>query len=425
LERSIQVTRKTTNHDLSEPLAAAARAMSGGELVIVRDENDPAAGAYLVTIARSIDPTKINFMVTHGRGHICIAMQEPRMQALGVPLMATESPFSRRLAFGASIEASRDVTTGISASDRANTVLAASAEGACPDDIVMPGHVFPIQVRTGGVMSKADIPEASVDLCLLADESDSAAMCAILDEEGEVASPGYVAELAKKFSLEQVTVGDVVAHRLRRELVVERIAERVIEADSVGEFRAIVYRNELDPHEHMALVVGDLTGEAAVPVRVHSQCLTGDVLGSTRCDCGDQLTLAMTKIATEGRGAIIYMHQEGRGIGLGNKIQAYALQDCGRDTVEANLELGFEEDLREYGIAAQILKDLGIRRVRLLTNNPQKIEGLERYGVEVVSRDPIETSPHAENLHYLRTKRAKLGHLLDENSLESKTEPES
>jgi 3,4-dihydroxy 2-butanone 4-phosphate synthase/GTP cyclohydrolase II len=410
---------------MAESLAAATRALARGELVVVRDENDPATGAYLVGIALRMDPAKINFMVTHARGHVCIAMQEPRMQALGIPLMATDSPFSRRLAFGASIEARRGVTTGISASDRANTVLAAAADGACPADIVMPGHVFPIQVRSGGVMSKADTPEAAVDLCLLADEKDSAAMCAILDEDGEVAGPAYVGALAKKFSLEQVTVGEVVGHRLRRELVVERIAERQIEADSVGEFRAIVYRNDLDPHEHMALVAGDLTGEAAVPVRVHSQCLTGDVLGSTRCDCGDQLNLAMLKIAKEGRGAIIYMHQEGRGIGLGNKIQAYALQDCGRDTVEANLELGFEEDLREYGIAAQIMKDLGIRRVRLLTNNPQKIEGLERYGVEVVSRDPIETSPHAENLHYLRTKRAKLGHLLDEMSLEGESETES
>jgi len=408
-----------------ESLRSACRALGRGDLVIVCDENDATAAAYLVAVGRRIDPAKINFMVTHARGHVCVALREGRMQDLGIPMMATESPFSRRLAFGASIEASRGVTTGISAADRANTILAVSADNASPADIVMPGHVFPIQVRLGGVMSKADIPEAAVDLCVLTEDADSAALCAILDDDGEVASMEYVARFAEEFSFEKVTVDEVVAHRLRGELVVERVAEREIEVDGVGSFRAIVYRNDLDPHEHMALIVGDLAGDPPVPVRVHSQCLTGDVLGSTRCDCGDQLALAMKRIAKEGRGAIVYMHQEGRGIGLGNKIRAYALQDCGRDTVEANLELGFEEDLREYGITAQILKDLGIHRVRLLTNNPQKIEGLERYGVEVVAREPIEVSPHAENLHYLRTKRSKLGHLLDDSRLDGDPERDS
>jgi len=336
-------------------------------------------------------------------------------------MMVADTPFSRRLAFGASIEASRGVTTGISAADRAVTILAASAPDAQPGDIVMPGHVFPVLVRKGGVLFKAALPEAAVDLVSMTGEGDAVALCAVLDDEGAVATQEQLAELAKRFGLEQVAVGDVVAHRLRYELVVQRVAERPIDSALGGTFQAIVYRNDLDRYEHVALVAGDLTGPEPVPVRVHSQCLTGDVLGSSRCDCGDQLALAMDMISQAGRGALVYMHQEGRGIGLANKIRAYALQDRGRDTVEANLELGFKEDLRDYGITAQILKDLGIRKVRLLTNNPQKVEGLRRYGVDVVERVAIETPAHAGNIEYLRTKRAKLGHLLDESRLGPRT----
>jgi 3,4-dihydroxy 2-butanone 4-phosphate synthase/GTP cyclohydrolase II len=390
--------------------------------VVLYDERQPEAGGYFCGSASSIDAQQINFMVTHGRGLICLAMTEERMQRLGIPMMVADTPFSRRLAFGASIEAARGVTTGISAADRAATILAASAPGASAGDVVMPGHVFPILVRRGGVLFKAALAEAAVDLVTLAGNGDSAALCAILDDEGRVATIEQLAALAKTSGLELIAVGDVVAHRLRSELVVERVAERPIETELGTGFRAIVYRNELDRDEHMALVMGDLRGPEPVPVRVHSQCLTGDVFGSTRCDCGDQLGLAMEMIAREGRGAIIYMHQEGRGIGLANKIRAYALQDCGRDTVEANLELGFKEDLRDYGITAQIIRDLGVERVRLLTNNPQKVEGLRRYGVEVVERVPIETTAHEGNIEYLRTKRRKLGHLLDESRLGSRSE---
>jgi len=400
-------------------LGPAIAALSRGELVVVYDDAHPENGGYLCASARRIDAEKINFMVTHGRGHVCIAMSEARMQALGIPMMVADTAYARRLAFGASIESSRNVTTGISASDRAQTVLAASAPGATPADIVMPGHVFPIAIRHGGVLVKGGLAEAAFDLASMAAEGDSAAICAVLNDAGEVASVQEVCRVAKSFGLEAVAVGDVVADRLRTELVVERVAERVIESGVGGTFRAIVYRNDIDGNEHMALVAGDLGGEAPVSVRVHSQCLTGDVLGSDRCDCGDQLELALRRIADEGRGVIVYMHQEGRGIGLANKIRAYALQDEGRDTVEANLELGFREDLRDYGITAQIIKDLGVRRVRLLTNNPQKVEGLRMYGVEVTERAPIEAPPHAGNIAYLRTKRAKLGHLLADSRLGS------
>jgi len=398
-------------------LTTAVSALSCGTTVVIYDDTQPEAGGYFCCSARRVDADKINLMVTHGRGLICLAITEGRMQRLGIPMMVADTAFSRRLAFGASIEAREGVTTGISAADRARTIRVASAPEARPEDIVMPGHVFPIQVRTGGVLVKAGLSEAAYDLVAMGGDDGGAALCAILDDSGQTARPAELAAVAGRFDFPLVTVGDVLADRLRNELVVERVAERDIESSVGGAFRAIVYRNDLDGDEHMAMVAGDLSGQKPVLVRVHSQCLTGDVLGSTRCDCGDQLTLALERISREGRGAVIYMHQEGRGIGLGNKIRAYALQDRGRDTVEANLELGFKEDLRDYGITAQIIRDLGIGKVRLLTNNPQKVEGLRRYGVDVVEREPIETSPHADNIGYLRTKKVKLGHLLDESRL--------
>jgi 3,4-dihydroxy 2-butanone 4-phosphate synthase/GTP cyclohydrolase II len=416
LDRSLRVTT-TEEQSSNRDLAAVTAALRRGELIVLYDDRHPEAGGYFCAPATRIDAHKINFMVTHGRGLICMAMTEDRMQRLGIPMMVADTPFSRRLAFGASIEAAKGVTTGISAADRAATILAASDANARAGDVVMPGHVFPILVRRGGVLFKAALAEAAVDLVMLAGSQDSAALCAILDDEGRVATVEQLAAISRAHGLEVIAVGDVVAHRLRSELVVERVAERPIESSLGGSFRAIVYRNELDRDEHMALVAGDLAGAEPVTVRVHSQCLTGDVFGSTRCDCGDQLALAMEMIAREGRGVIIYMHQEGRGIGLANKIRAYALQDCGRDTVEANLELGFKDDLRDYGITAQIIRDLGIGRVRLLTNNPQKVEGLRRYGVDVVERVAIEAPAHEGNIEYLRTKRRKLGHLLDEKRL--------
>jgi 3,4-dihydroxy 2-butanone 4-phosphate synthase/GTP cyclohydrolase II len=396
-------------------LKSALAELASGRLVVLYDDAHQETGGYLCCAGNRIDAEGVNFMVTHARGHVCVTMSEARMRALGIPLLASDAPLFRGAVYGASIEASEGVTTGISAADRATTILAASAPLPVAGAVIMPGHVFPIQVRAGGVLIRPGLPEAASDLAFMSAGAETAAVCTILDEDGEIADTRRLLDLASRHALSAVTIGDVVAERLRSELVVERVAEREVEVAGGAVFRAIVYRNDLDQDEHVALAAGDLGGDEPVWVRVHSQCLTGDVLGSTRCDCGDQLGLALDRISAAGRGVIIYMHQEGRGIGLANKIRAYALQDCGRDTVEANLELGFGEDLRDYAITAQIVRDLGIRRVRLLTNNPQKIEGLERYGVDVLARDSIEATPRADNIHYLRTKRQKLGHLLDES----------
>jgi 3,4-dihydroxy 2-butanone 4-phosphate synthase/GTP cyclohydrolase II len=394
-------------------LDAAIREIARGRGVILYDENRPESGGYLCASARRITAEMVNLMAGRAGGLICLAVHEDRLRSLGIPLLVADTPFRQGHAFGASIEASRGVTTGISAADRAATIQVASAPDASPADLVMPGHVFPIQVRSGGVLVRADAAAAASDVCSLAGESDSAALCAVLDADGELAGPDSLRELATEFGFVMLPIGAVVAHRLATELVVDRIVEREIESGYGGRFRAIVYRNDFDHDEHMALVAGDLSGDESVTVRVHSQCLTGDVFGSTRCDCGDQLHLAMDTISREGRGIIVYMHQEGRGIGLANKVRAYELQDRGRDTVQANLDLGFGEDLRDYGITAQILKDLGVRRVRLLTNNPRKVASLERYGITVTERRPIEIPAHEDNIAYLRTKRRKLGHLLE------------
>jgi len=394
----------------TQPIEQALDAIRNGQMVIVADGEQ--GEADLCIAAERVTPDAVNFMAAHARGLVCLTLTRERMRQLGIPLMVPDA-VGHGQQFGASIEARHGVSTGISTADRATTIQAAIADRAGPDDIVMPGHVFPLVVRDGGVLARAGLAEASVDLVRLAGCKPAAAVCGILDDHGNLAGPADLEALAELFGLTMIGIGDIAAYRLRTESLIHRAADAPI-TTTLGRFRTVVYRSAIDGHEHLALVKGRLRPDEPVLVRVHSECLTGDVFGSERCDCGDQLHLALELITAAGKGVVVYMHQEGRGIGLANKIRAYALQDQGRDTVEANLELGFKDDCRDYGITAQILRDLGVTKVRLLTNNPRKKEGLLLYGVAEVELQPLEIPPHQGTIHYLRTKQRKLGHLLSE-----------
>ncbi|MDL1971859.1 MAG: bifunctional 3,4-dihydroxy-2-butanone-4-phosphate synthase/GTP cyclohydrolase II [Deltaproteobacteria bacterium] len=385
-----------------------------GKMIILVDDEDRENEGDLCIAAEKVTPEAINFMAKYGRGLICLALTPEKVDQLKLPLMATDTHPSppQGTAFTVSIEARYGVTTGISAHDRAVTILTAIADDAKPEDLVTPGHIFPLRARDGGVLVRAGHTEGSVDLARLAGLKPAGVICEIMNDDGTMARMPDLEKFAKRHGLKIITIADLIAYRLRNDSLVRRIAETMLPTAIAGEFRAIVYESDVDTNHHLALVKGEIDSNRPILVRVHSQCLTGDVFGSLRCDCGAQLHAAMKKIEEEGNGVIVYMRQEGRGIGFANKMKAYVLQDHGKDTVEANLALGFKPDLRDYGIGAQILRDLGVRKMRLMTNNPKKIVGLEGYGLKVVERVPIEIPPTKENYHYLMTKKKKMGHLL-------------
>lgn len=386
--------------------------VKAGKFIIIVDDEDRENEGDLAIAAEKVNPEAINFMAKHGRGLICMPVTGQRLDELRIPMMVSENTSKFTTAFTVSVEAKHGVSTGISAADRARTVQTIIDPNTKPDDLLRPGHMFPLRARDGGVLVRAGQTEAIVDLARLAGLYPAAVICEVMNEDGTMARMPQLEVIADRFGLKIVSVADLIAYRRCHEKLVHRVAEAKLPT-KYGEFIAIAYRSDIDPDEHLALVRGDISVEEPVLVRVHSECITGDVFGSLRCDCGEQIALAMQNIAEEGRGVFLYMRQEGRGIGFHNKLRAYALQDKGLDTVDANVSLGFAPDPRDYGIGAQILADLGLHEIRLLTNNPKKRVGLEGYGLQVIETVPIIAPPNPYNRHYLETKQKKLGHLLE------------
>jgi 3,4-dihydroxy 2-butanone 4-phosphate synthase / GTP cyclohydrolase II len=394
------------------PIEEAIDAIREGEMIIVVDDEDRENEGDLTIAAEKITPAAINFMMTHGRGLICMPMTEERLQQLDLPQMVPQNTSNFGTAFTVSIEAKGLTTTGISASDRAATVLAAIDPKTRPTDLSRPGHTFPLQARNGGVLVRAGQTEAAVDLARIAGLYPAGVICEIANKDGTMARVPELTKFVKRHKLLMITIADLIQYRMRTEALVRRVAAASLPTDH-GEFRVIAYESCIDKETHVALVKGEIGDGEQVLVRVHSRCLTGDVFHSSRCDCGLQLEAALQRISTEGRGVLLYLNQEGRGIGLANKIRAYELQEQGFDTVEANERLGFKADQRDYGIGVQILKDLGVRSMRLLSNNPRKLVGIEGYQLSVAEWLPIEIAPSVHSRNYLRTKKEKLGHKLN------------
>lgn len=384
-----------------------------GKMAIIVDDEDRENEGDVMVAAEKVTPEAITFMARYACGLICLSLTEEKVKALNLPLMVRDNTSPYNTAFTVSIEAKEGVTTGISAHDRAQTIKVAIDDDTTPNDLARPGHIFPLMARGGGVLFRVGHTEASVDLARLAGLKPAGVICEVMKEDGTMARLPDLEVFAERHGLKIATIADLIRYKMKNETLVRRVAETRIPTRYGGEFMVIGYENDIDKKTHLALVKGDIKPEDVILVRVHSECFTGDVLGSMRCDCGEQLHTALKMIEKEGKGIFLYMRQEGRGIGLLNKLKAYSLQDHGQDTVEANITLGFSPDLRDYGIGAQILNDLGVRKMRLLTNNPRKIKGLEGYGLRVVERLPLEMSPTKDNIAYLRTKQEKLGHILN------------
>ncbi len=386
--------------------------IKAGKMVILKDDEDREDEGDLILAAEKITPEGVNFMAIHGRGLICLTVTKSRAKQLHLSPMTSENTSSFGTAFTISIDARDGVTTGISASDRARTILTAVASEARPEELVRPGHIFPICAEDGGVLKRAGQTEGSVDLSRLAGLAPAGVICEIMNDDGTMARTPELIAFGKKHQINSVTIRELIGYRMTRESLVHRASEALLPTE-YGSFRAIAFQNEIDHECHVALVKGEIKKDEPILVRVHSGCVTGDIFRSKRCDCGEQLHAAMRQIEKEKVGVLLYLNQEGRGIGLVNKLKAYGLQDKGRDTVQANIDLGFKDDLRDYGIGAQILVDLGLQKIRLMTNNPRKIVGIDGYGLKVIERVPIESVPHEKNVEYLRTKKRKLGHLLN------------